>query len=202
MMIKERDAASAEFKRTKAPVDWSRYKELRNFTLSSIRREKRAYHDSIFYSRDSKQLWSALNEINPKKNNTDLPTNLQKPEQINNYSSSVFIDKEVDDDLLNYYNTGKFPQLKNHGSPFKIHFISVMEVREIMLTHPESPNIKKSHCLGSICTALFHHMDQNAIRLTELFFRKRLLDHISSDNKEDVVQSLEDINLKDAVCLL
>lgn len=52
------------------------------------------------------------------------------------------------------------------------------------------------------CTALLQPMDQNAIRLTKLFYRKSLLAHILSNNEENVVKLLKSINLKDAVCLL
>lgn len=52
------------------------------------------------------------------------------------------------------------------------------------------------------CTALLQPMDQNAIRLTKLFYRKSLLAHILSNNEENLVRLLKSINLKDAVCLL
>lgn len=52
------------------------------------------------------------------------------------------------------------------------------------------------------CTALLQPMDQNAIRLIKLFYRKSLLAHILASNEENVVKLLKTINLKDAVCLL
>lgn len=52
------------------------------------------------------------------------------------------------------------------------------------------------------CTALVQPMDQNAIRLTKLFYRKSLLAHILSNNEENVIKLLKSLNLKDAVCLL
>ncbi|XP_030746168.1 jerky protein homolog-like [Sitophilus oryzae] len=52
------------------------------------------------------------------------------------------------------------------------------------------------------CTALLQPMNQNAIRLTKLFYRKSLLAHILSSNEENVVKLLKTINLKEAVCLL
>ncbi|XP_015833636.1 jerky protein homolog-like [Tribolium castaneum] len=52
------------------------------------------------------------------------------------------------------------------------------------------------------CTALLQPMDQNAIRLIKLFYRKSLLTHILSNNEENVVKVLKGINLKDAVSLL
>ncbi|XP_031348006.1 jerky protein homolog-like [Photinus pyralis] len=52
------------------------------------------------------------------------------------------------------------------------------------------------------CTALLQPMDQNAIRLTKLFYRKSLLAHILSSNENSIVTLLKTRNLKDAVCLL
>lgn len=55
------------------------------------------------------------------------------------------------------------------------------------------------------CTALIQPMDQNAIRLTKLHYRKSLLAHILSlmdGQMEDVQKCIKSINIKDAVCLL
>lgn len=53
------------------------------------------------------------------------------------------------------------------------------------------------------CTALIQPLDQNAIRLTKMFYRKSLLAHIlSSDEREDVCELLKNITLKTAACLL
>jgi hypothetical protein len=45
-------------------------------------------------------------------------------------------------------------------------------------------------------------MDQNAIRLTRLFYRKSLLSKILTNKEEDLVKCLKSLNLKTAVCLL
>lgn len=52
------------------------------------------------------------------------------------------------------------------------------------------------------CTALIQPLDQNAIRLTKLFYRKSLLAHILSKEEEEVITCLKNLNLKDAVCFL
>lgn len=51
-------------------------------------------------------------------------------------------------------------------------------------------------------TALIQPMDQNAIRLTKLFYRKSLLAEILTNNEKDLVKCLKSLNLKFAVCLL
>ncbi|KAK5648229.1 hypothetical protein RI129_003121 [Pyrocoelia pectoralis] len=45
-------------------------------------------------------------------------------------------------------------------------------------------------------------MDQNAIILTKLFYKKRLLSEILTSNEKDLIKCLKNINLKTAVCLL
>lgn len=52
------------------------------------------------------------------------------------------------------------------------------------------------------CTALIQPLDQNAIRLTKLFYRKSLLAHILSSDENDVAKLLKQVTLKDAVYLL
>lgn len=51
-------------------------------------------------------------------------------------------------------------------------------------------------------TALIQPMDQNAIRLTKLFYRKSLLAEILTNNEKDLVKCLKSLNIKFAVCLL
>lgn len=48
LMIKERDFALTKYKKSKSTVDWDRYKELRNYTLSAIRREKKKPFSTIY----------------------------------------------------------------------------------------------------------------------------------------------------------
>lgn len=52
------------------------------------------------------------------------------------------------------------------------------------------------------CTALIQPLDQNAVSLTKLFYRKSLLAHILSNNEQNVSKLLKSISLKDTVCLL
>lgn len=52
------------------------------------------------------------------------------------------------------------------------------------------------------CTPLIQPMDQNAIRLTKIYYRKSLLVHVLSFEKSDISNTLKNMNLKDAVFLL
>lgn len=51
-------------------------------------------------------------------------------------------------------------------------------------------------------TAIIQPMDQNAIRMTKLFYRKSLLTGVLTNEEKDVVKCLKNLNLRHAVCLL
>lgn len=52
------------------------------------------------------------------------------------------------------------------------------------------------------CTPLIQPMDQNAIRLVKLYYRKNLLIHVLSFEESDISNTLKKMNLKDAVFML
>lgn len=132
ILIREKDTALRKYRRTKTPIDWENYKNLRNFTLASIRREKKAYYNSLFQSRNSKSLWKGLQTFSKGKINTDIPINLQDPENINKYFSTVFVDREPDDNLLLSYNQRLYPGLNN--GQFSFRFLDVNDTTRLLHT--------------------------------------------------------------------
>ena len=64
LLMRLRDNAFRKFKRTNCLHDWTYYKELRNFTTSVIRQEKKAYFSFKFNGRylNTKQSWNDLRE--------------------------------------------------------------------------------------------------------------------------------------------
>nr|XP_022920131.1 tigger transposable element-derived protein 2-like [Onthophagus taurus] len=52
------------------------------------------------------------------------------------------------------------------------------------------------------CTPLIQPMDQNAIRLTKVYYRKSLLEHVLSIEEDDISKALKNISIKDAVFML
>ena len=102
-MTKERDRAKTRFKRSRSDADWNTYKNLRNFTLTAIRREKKIYLDRIFLSGDKKRAWKSLYDLNVNnKNNIAIPDSLKDVERINNYFGSVFEEGNCSE-YIDYY---------------------------------------------------------------------------------------------------
>nr|XP_022906094.1 jerky protein homolog-like [Onthophagus taurus] len=52
------------------------------------------------------------------------------------------------------------------------------------------------------CIPLIQPMDQNAIRLTKVYYRKSLLEHVLSIEEDDISKALKNISIKDAVFML
>lgn len=108
-IMRDRDAALNKFKTTKNLQDWTAYKQLRNFTLGAIRREKKAFMDQVCSTNNSKHLWSTINSINDNHKTHSIPDSISDPEKINDYFSSVFKSNDDCDDLVNEYNHKHFP---------------------------------------------------------------------------------------------
>lgn len=52
------------------------------------------------------------------------------------------------------------------------------------------------------CTSIIQPMDQNAIRITKLFYKKSLLSKIINADKDDYIKFLKDFTIKDCCCML
>lgn len=128
MMMKERDKALSKYKNSRSLVDLNRYKELRNFTLTAIRREKKVYFNTLFENKNSKDLWNSLNNHVVNKPPIEIPSGLQDPDKINDYFSSVFVNEEADFELLEYYEQNYF----KNGIAFNLRLVSVEEVHSLL----------------------------------------------------------------------
>lgn len=112
MILKERDKALYKYKNNKTPENWNHYKELRNFALASVRREKTAYAESL-ESSGPKKFWQGLRHLNIKissHNNADLPPNLCDPNAINDYFISVFNKSDNCKKKIHYYSNNQFSE--------------------------------------------------------------------------------------------
>lgn len=90
-LMRERNKALSKFKKSKTMEDWLNYKQLRNWTVSTIRREKTAYLNHIDVNRNTKQLWKSLNHFNVKQNKKKpIDLSLFNANDINDYFLSVF----------------------------------------------------------------------------------------------------------------
>lgn len=102
VFMKQRDEALTKFKNSKSQGDWVNYKNLRNFTLAAVRREKRKYLDSL--AGNSKKTWAAFKNFNICTNkNNEIPHNLSEPNDINNHFSTYLQNKSNCTDKINFY---------------------------------------------------------------------------------------------------
>ena len=96
LLMRLRDNAFRKFKRTNYPGDWSYYKQLRNFTTSVLRQEKKAYFSSKFVGKhlSTKEAWSELRQhgLIKCRNSVDVSGLLCSPkalDELNLHFSSV-----------------------------------------------------------------------------------------------------------------
>lgn len=109
IIMSQRDAAFRKFKRNRTTANWQNYKELRNYALASIRREKSAYINFLHNQNNSSKFWKTLKNMNiHSKKNINLPPDLINPSEINDYFLSIFENNTADIKTINYYNNNKF----------------------------------------------------------------------------------------------
>lgn len=127
-LMKDRNKAHSIYKKSKNLNDWLHYKQLRNMTVSAIRREKAAYLAS-FENLSSKEFWTALKNMNIKSNQkNEIPPNLNDCDGINNYFSSVFTPRNNCSESVNKFAANRY----NHSLSFKFNFATVAEISTII----------------------------------------------------------------------
>ena len=131
IMMRERDKALDKYKITKSDQHWNNYKMLRNYTLASVRREKKAYLCALFRDGNAKMGWKGLKALGLQSNkNSELPAHLVDLEELNNYFSSFVNSNSNNDctDKTNFYNTHSHPANKT----FQFNLISPEEIQIIV----------------------------------------------------------------------
>lgn len=103
LIMRERDRAFSKFKRDNTEENWRQYKNLRNFTVAAIRREKSAYLKYL-HGHDIPAMWKSLKQMNiQRKSNVQLPDNIANPTDINNFFLSAFnVDSASVDTIASY----------------------------------------------------------------------------------------------------
>lgn len=130
LIMKERDKALQKFKRSNNADDWVNYKQLRNFTLSVVRKEKRAYLKSICEKHCLRKTWSTMKSLNICRNsNASLPNHLCNPNLINNYFSSYYqhTTNNCDDKIKFYSSNILSPNLR-----FTFSMVTTEDVNKIL----------------------------------------------------------------------
>lgn len=107
-MMSLRDKALAKFKKSKLERDWKYYKDLKNLTNYSIKREKKAYLEfNLNNTRGNKKgIWKHLKDldVHTKQKNRSIPDSLSNVETINKFFiTSSNSDLALDAATLNHY---------------------------------------------------------------------------------------------------
>lgn len=129
LLMKERERALQKYKVSKLLADWENYKQIRNFTLSQVRSEKRAYLNFIYQNNNYKKTWDALDSFNIRNKNkfSDLPSELSDPNDINDFFSNILQQNNNNcDESTMYYNTN----LYNNDLNFNFRLATVEEIHD------------------------------------------------------------------------
>lgn len=128
-IMRRRDLALQKFKKSKSNPDWEHYRQLRNHAVSAIKNEKKAYLTHCTKSNDDKVLWKAIKQFHTRQvSNSDIPTNLQQVNEINNFFLSVFDKSAIEPEALEAYHRS----LLNRNLKCSIRLPSINEVQSII----------------------------------------------------------------------
>lgn len=159
LMMSLRDDALKKAKRNRSQASLNYYKQLRNYTSSAIKREKKAYLTYSVQHKCSKDVWSDLRDMNIHvKKNVSIPAELCSPDDINKFFASNATPVPVSDDLLAFYSDHNFCEFHN---PFNFAQVSETEIGSII------SSIKSNACgsdnisikmLSLCCPLLLPHL--------------------------------------------
>lgn len=115
-MMEERDKAQRKYKKSGLDAHLQAYKNLRNFTSQSVKREQRAYFIHQFNNGNSKDMWRTLkvNKFLPDKS-YNIPDNLSNPNELNKFFVESIPQTEPSEEIKNFY---KFNELNNFDYKF------------------------------------------------------------------------------------
>lgn len=105
IMMSTRDKALSRYKQSKIDAHWQFYKQIRNFTLAAIKRERKAYLTRKIDSSTPKEYWKILksNSIVPQNKITDIPVHLKNADVLNDYFVNALPLTTASDEILTFY---------------------------------------------------------------------------------------------------
>ncbi|KAG5878008.1 hypothetical protein JTB14_025463 [Gonioctena quinquepunctata] len=161
IMKKQRNKLLAKYKSTKNLDDWEAYKRARNDFTAAVRTEKQNYLNEIHRTKKNrKDTWKALEQLNihSKKSDISVPPDLNDAEAINcHFINSVnALECQVDDDLVQYYNTHKVNYNLDHCKiePFREH--DVLEAVDSIKSNTEGSDGITLHMIKMCCPFYCH----------------------------------------------
>ena len=106
-----RDAALRKFKRTRLPEHWDYYKQLRNYTTTAIKAEKKAYLEFRVTHAGGRTMWRELRNLNVYSSKQfTIPSDLRNANMLNTHFSQVSARAgSVDDVALLFYSSKRRP---------------------------------------------------------------------------------------------
>lgn len=108
LIMRERDRAFSTYKSNNTENNWQNYKNLRNFAVTAVRREKAAYLKYL-HENDVTNMWKSLKAMNvQRKSNIELPDSMGNPTEINNFFLGAFNINSANADTINFYKDRTF----------------------------------------------------------------------------------------------
>ena len=106
-----RDAALRKFKRTRLPEHWDYYQQLRNYTTTAIKAEKKAYLEFRVTHAGGRTMWRELRNLNVYSSKQfTIPSDLRNANMLNTHFSQVSARAgSVDDVALLFYSSKSRP---------------------------------------------------------------------------------------------
>ena len=107
-MIKFRNNAFSQYRRTKSTAHWNYYRSLRNLTTDAIRKEKKAYFEFKLKNHDRKNIFKTLTDFNIlSKPDSNIPDSLCNVNLLNSHFVNSLPSSEPDTALLEFYNNNR-----------------------------------------------------------------------------------------------
>ena len=137
---KQKLKALQKYKRERTDDSRNRYKQLRNQTVSLVRRAKKQYLENICAENNSFKTWNTLRDLNVRTNkNHCLPSHLSNPDNINNYFSSFLQGvSNKGHNGIQFYNNTKYRE----SLDFNCKLTSLEHINETL-------NAIKTNCCGT-----------------------------------------------------
>ena len=127
-----RDQAYIRCRESGDPLDFQHYRDLRNFTNASIKREKRAYIEYKLSNKGIKDLWVGFRDLGiVRQKNKSIPESLADADEMNEHFLQTQIDSPGNIDLINYYNNNILERVQEK---FTFSLVTVEQVENALLS--------------------------------------------------------------------
>ena len=129
LLISLRNKARSRWRRTKNEGHHNYYKELKNYTTLSCRREKKAYFEHTLRVNGTNRVWRDLEMSNIKKRgNNSIPNQLKNVDNLNDYYANSIPLMPADQTVIDYYNTN----INQNIETFTFRLVSEFDVQKIL----------------------------------------------------------------------